>query len=273
MPPEPQSLKSTERFTDRVDDYAKYRPHYPQSVFDMLRDELGVGLGTTVADVGSGTGISTKPLLDLGCTVYAVEPNAAMRGAAERWLGAIPSFKSVEGTAERTTLSDRSVDAIVSAQAFHWFDPETARREFARILKPAGWVVLLWNDRVAQGPFCEAYERLVREYATDYDQVRARGSKAVDTNLSRVLDRGYETRTFANDQFLDFPRLKGLLLSASYTPRETDSNGPRMVAALRQIHGRYSTDGVVRMLCETHVYFGKVSAKAATIDTDSPFGA
>jgi SAM-dependent methyltransferase len=262
-------LKSTERFTDRVADYAKYRPHYPQSVFDMLRDELGFGPGTTVADIGSGTGISTKPLLNMGCTVYGIEPNAAMRGAAERWLAASPSFKSVEGTAERTTLADRSVDAIVSAQAFHWFDPEAARREFARILKPAGWVVLLWNDRIAQGPFYEAYEGLVRAYATDYDQVRARGSTAVDLSLSRVLDRGYQTRTFANDQLLDFRRLKGLLLSASYTPREIDADGIRMIAALRQIHDQYATGGVVRMLCETHVYFGNVAAKAA-IDGGAP---
>src|SRR5438132_418303 len=131
-------MKSVERFTDRVDDYAKYRPHYPQAVFDLLRDELGFQPGTIVADIGSGTGISTKPLLDLGCTVYAVEPNAAMRRAAEQGLGENPRLTNIAGTAEETTLAENSVDAIVSAQAFHWFDAAQTRREFERILRPNG---------------------------------------------------------------------------------------------------------------------------------------
>jgi SAM-dependent methyltransferase len=273
MPPKSTSLKSTERFTDRVEDYAKYRPHYPQAVFGMLRDELGFRSGTIVADIGSGTGISTKPLLELGCIVYAVEPNEAMRRAAEQWLGENPRMISVAGTAEETTLADRSVDAIVAAGAFHWFDPEAARNEFARVLKPAGWVALLWNDRIKRGPFYEAYEGLVREYGRDYDQVRARGKAAVHSSVSRVLAKDYQIRTFENDQHLDFTQLKGLVLSASYMPRESEPGGSRMIAALRAIYDRFSSDGVVRMLCETNVYFGKIAVTAEAHGEASRVGA
>src|SRR5437899_1233764 len=135
-------MNSTERFTDRVADYVRFRPHYPPAVFAELRDRLGLGAGSSVADVGSGTGISARPLLEMGCTVFAVEPNAAMRSAAEQWLGDFPRFQSIAGTAEATTLAEHSVDAVVAAQAFHWFDAASARREFQRILKPRGWVAL-----------------------------------------------------------------------------------------------------------------------------------
>lgn len=265
-------MKSIERFTDRVADYVKYRPHYPQAVFDMLRDELGFRPGTTVADIGSGTGISTKPLLELGCTVYAVEPNAAMRRAAEQWFGDQLRLMSVTGTAEETTLAEQSVDAILAAQAFHWFDAARARREFARILKPAGSVVLMWNDRLQTGPFYGAFERLIREYATDYDQVRVRGKAAVESNLSSFLLAGYQVRKFENHQTLDFARLKGLLLSASYTPPEGHPDRARMIADLNEIYERFAADGSIRMLCETSVYFGKLAAVGETLSKELEVG-
>jgi SAM-dependent methyltransferase len=259
MPPETQSLKSTERFTDRVDDYVKFRPHYPRAVFEMLRDELGFGPDTIVADIGSGTGIATKPLLELGCTVYAVEPNVAMRGAAVLWLGRHQHLTNVAGAAEETTLPEHSLDAIVAAQAFHWFDPTKARKEFARILKPSGWVVLLWNDRVQEGSFYQAYEAIVRRFATDYDQVRDRGRMAVESSMHRFLGGNCEVRSFENDQLLDFERLKGLLFSASYTPRESHPDGARMIAALREIYEHFARDGAVRMMCKTNVYYGRLT--------------
>jgi SAM-dependent methyltransferase len=264
MPPESQSLKSTERFTDRVDDYVKYRPHYPQAVFDLLGDELGFGPGTVVADIGSGTGIATKPLLELGCTVYAVEPNVAMRSAAALWIGRHPHLTDIAGTAEETTLGERSLDAIVAAQAFHWFDPAKARKEFTRILKPSGLVVLLWNDRVQEGPFYQAYEAIVRQYATDYDQVRDRGRMAIESSIRRFLGASCDVRSFGNDQLLDFDRLKGLLLSASYTPSESHPDRPRMIAALREAYERFARDGAVRMMCKTNVYFGRLTKNVAS---------
>jgi SAM-dependent methyltransferase len=259
MPPESTSLKSTERFTDRVEDYAKYRPRYPQAVFDMLRDELGFRPGTIVADIGSGTGISTKPLLELGCTVYAVEPNDAMRRAAEQQLGDNPRLMSMAGTAEESTLSEHTVDAITSAQAFHWFDAAKARQEFKRILRPNGWIVLFWNDRVKTGSFYGAYERLIREFGTDYDQVRARGKSAVESNLRDFFGGAYQVKTFDNDQCLNFEQLKGLVLSASYIPVEGHPSHARMIAEMHDMYKRIATAGTVRMMCKTNVYFGQLA--------------
>jgi SAM-dependent methyltransferase len=261
VPPESKILKSTERFTDRVADYVNYRPHYPQAVFEMLREELGFRRGTTIADIGSGTGISTKPLLELGCTVYAVEPNAAMRNAAELWLGDHPRMRSVAGTAEETTLSERTADAILAAQAFHWFDAAKARQEFARILRPAGWVVLLGNHRLkSESPFDESYDSLVEEFAIDLDLVKANELRSIDsvTLSSFFAANGFEIRSFRNNQDLDFDGLKGRLLSSSYAPKAPHPNHAPMISKLREIFDRCSTTGTVRMVYETNVRFGRL---------------
>ncbi len=137
-----------------------------------LESNAGLAPTATLADVGSGTGISAKLFLDNGNTVYGVEPNRDMRAAAEKFLHGNARFHSVDGSAEQTTLSDRSVDFIVAGQAFHWFDQPKARQEFARILKPGGWVMLMWNSRhIGTTPFLCDYEGLLREFAIDYTQV------------------------------------------------------------------------------------------------------
>jgi SAM-dependent methyltransferase len=254
-------MKSTERFSDRVADYVRFRPHYPSGVFEFLKGNLGFRQGVVVADIGSGTGISTKPLLDLGCTVFAVEPNAEMRAAAEARLNDNPKFQSIVGSAEETTLAEFSVDAVVAAQAFHWFDAEKARREFNRILKPTGLVVLLWNERLQSGsPFLEDYERHLRNYGTDYDQVKMSGRGAVALEiLSGFFDEnGYQTRSFENHQDFDFDGLKGRLLSSSYAPNETHPDHARMIEELHAIFERNSSAGGVRMLYETKIYFGRI---------------
>jgi ubiquinone/menaquinone biosynthesis C-methylase UbiE len=161
------------RFSDRVEDYVRFRPSYPAAVIELLRAEVGVGPGCTVADVGSGTGILTALLLESGSRVIAVEPNPAMRGAAEESLATHPRFVSVEGSAEATGLDDSSVDGITVAQAFHWFRVDDTAREFARILHPGGWVALIWNSRPLSGsPFLCAYESFLEEWGTDYTAVR-----------------------------------------------------------------------------------------------------
>src|SRR5579863_1256797 len=113
---------STTRFSDRVEDYVKYRPHYPKKILSYLQDRYAFGPGWVVADIGSGTGISTELFLRFGNNVFAVEPNLEMRSKAEELLAAHPGFRSVEGTAEATGLPGSSIDLIVAGQAFHWFD-------------------------------------------------------------------------------------------------------------------------------------------------------
>jgi len=163
----------TKRFSNRVENYIKYRPGYPTAVIDLLKCECGLSEDSIIADVGSGTGILSELFLPLGILVYGVEPNQDMRNAAERLLKNYPDFTSINGKAEATTLPENGVDFVVAGQAFHWFDGRAARDEFHRILKPRGWVVLIWNERhLDSTPFLRAYEELLLEFGTDYEQLR-----------------------------------------------------------------------------------------------------
>ncbi|MBS0382966.1 MAG: class I SAM-dependent methyltransferase [Proteobacteria bacterium] len=122
---------ATERFSDRVADYVRYRPDYPHALLDWLRDGLGLTPAWRVADIGAGTGISAKMFLDAGHAVTAVEPNAAMRGAAVAWLGGNPRFRAVDGRADATGLPAASVDLVAERYA----DDDTMRAWFGAGLR------------------------------------------------------------------------------------------------------------------------------------------
>ena len=180
---------ATARFTGRVDDYVRARPGYPEAIFDDLLAAGALRLGAVVADIGSGTGISSEPFLRRGFELFGVEPNAAMRAAAEGALARYPRFRSQPGAAEATGLAPRSIDLVVAAQAFHWFDGAHARDEFARILTAGGQVALIWNSRRSTGsPFLAAYEELLLEFGTDYTQVGHRGVAAMLERLAEIFD-------------------------------------------------------------------------------------
>src|SRR5512146_1480557 len=184
-------MDSKERFSSRVDAYIKYRPGYPAGVVETLRDECGLAPASIVADVGSGTGLLARILLGYGCRVYGIEPNAEMRAAGERLLEGYPLFTSLGGSAEETGLPDASVDFVTAGQAFHWFDPLRAREEFQRILKPRGWVALVWNERrLDSSPFLEAYEGLLQTYGIDYNQVNHRNVEEDPQAIPRFFGGG-----------------------------------------------------------------------------------
>lgn len=251
------SADATTRFSDRVQNYVRYRPGYPAPVLEVLRAETGLAPGHAVADVGSGTGISAKLFLDAGHPVYAVEPNAEMRAAAEAMLGGDARFHSVAGSAEATTLADASVDYVVAAQAFHWFAPAAVRPEWRRILRPGGWMVLLWNTRQTDStPFLRAYEALLHEHGTDYASVNH--ENVTDESLRAVLEDGYARRVVPSAQVFDFAALKGRLLSSSYAPNVDHSGHAPMLAALESIFDEHQQDGRVRFEYDTEIYFGRV---------------
>jgi ubiquinone/menaquinone biosynthesis C-methylase UbiE len=251
---------STQRFTDRVADYVKYRPTYPREIVAFLRDTCQLPADARVADIGAGTGISAKLFLDAGHPVVAVEPNDAMRQAADRWLAGFVDYRSVSGTGEATTLPDASVDLVIAAQAFHWFDPPAAKREFARILKPGGSIALIWNfRRVAGTPFLEDYEALLRRYSLDYAKV-ADSYPGDDRMLPWFGADFVKKGTFDNVQRLDFDGLKGRLASSSYAPKPGHENYEPMLAALRELFDKDAQDGLVDFVYDTLVYVGRKPA-------------
>lgn len=249
-------MKSTERFSDRVSNYVKFRPTYPDAVLETLQRESGLTPAAIIADIGAGTGILTRLLLENGNHVFAIEPNDAMRGAAEASLSKYDGFTSVAGTAEHTTLEDNSVDCIVVAQAFHWFEPATAKLEFARILKPSGWVALVWNTRhLDTTPFLKAYERLLRQFGTDYKAVHHRFIER--QTLAAFLGKTMRVYQFPHSQMLDYGGLEGRLLSSSYIPNVSHPEFPAMIKILRQIFDRHSTQGRISFDYDTDLYLAQ----------------
>jgi SAM-dependent methyltransferase len=252
------SPKATERFSDRVADYVRARPAYPEAFYTFLRVDLELTAGKAVADVGSGTGISARPLVEQGVVVYGVEPNAPMREAAEAGLGAFGEFRSVDGTAEATTLAGASVDVVLAAQAFHWFDKGRARAEFARILRPGGWVVLVWNERrLDSTPFLRGYEALLQTFATDYRQVRHENASA-DVIRAFFAPAEVRVREFANAQQFDYAGLEARLLSSSYTPGADHPGRAGMLAELRRLFDAEQRGGRVAFEYDTRAWYGRL---------------
>ncbi|HEY0792185.1 MAG TPA: class I SAM-dependent methyltransferase [Chthoniobacterales bacterium] len=251
-----------ERFGDRVKDYVKYRPAYPREVIDWI---LACTPGLqAVADVGSGTGIFASLWLQQGLRVFGVEPNQAMRAAAEAQLGADPNFVSVAGSAERTGLPAESVGLVTCAQAFHWFNHDAARAEFTRILRPPGYVALVWNDRdVAGDDFATAYEHLLREHAPEYLQVVHRNVSAADLEAFFAPEQ-LETVDFKNAQTLDSDAFIGRTLSSSYVPNQGKPGHEGMMAALERTFATHQSGGVVRMRYLTRVYLGRLRGPVGT---------
>jgi SAM-dependent methyltransferase len=251
-------LNPTQRFSDRVDDYVRYRPSYPPGVVALLRERAGLSGSSSVADVGAGTGIFTRLLLETGAKVFAVEPNEAMRRAAEDEFRGRSAFVSVAGTAEATGLADRAVQIVTSAQAFHWFDGPAARREFVRILVPEGWCALIWNTPISTAtPFAEGYENLKNTYGTDFKRVRHE-SLGKEGRFAAFFGSGpWSLECLENSQTLDYEGLKGRLLSSSYAPNAGHPSHEPMLKALTELFDWCQVNGVVRMDYVTEVYLGK----------------
>lgn len=248
---------SRERFTDRVADYIRYRPGYPSAAIDALCARIpdnGV-----VADIGSGTGIFTRLLLAQELTVYAVEPNAAMRDAAEASLGRMPGFVSVDAQAESTGLDDQSVDLVTAAQAFHWFHNDRARAEFVRILKPGGMLALIWNRRDQRDAFQQAYHALLLDFSPEYESVNHMNRS--DAELATFFrDPDLQIHCFANRQRLDRAGIIGRIKSASYCPAEDSPQFRRLADGIDALLLQHGKDGEIDFAYETRLYLGRLEA-------------
>ena len=249
---------STQRFSNRVADYVRFRPSYPPELLAWLQNKFGVDASWRVADIAAGTGISTKMFLDAGHDVFAVEPNAAMRAAATREFGKIPHFHAVEGTAEKTQLPDAGIDLVSAAQAFHWFDREKVRIEWKRILKRDGLAAIYWNSRLLAGsPFLENYEQLLRDCGDNYISVAERFID--DDSMRRWFGAGFRGATsFRYEQSLDFDALRGRLMSSSYAPKPGDPRHDPMILRLRHLFDASQSNGKIQFVYDTQIYVGNL---------------
>lgn len=250
--------QSTERFSDRVENYVRYRPDYPPEIVDQLIELCNLDDRSTIADIGSGTGIFSNRLLVRGLSVTAVEPNREMREAAEIQLSQYAGFSSVDGSAECSNLNDSSIDLIVAAQSFHWFRLSESHREFKRILKPSGSVTLIWNQREMQSPFHIDYDNLLQQHATDYNDTNHMNlsdltiTQLFDASSTRVLN-------FVNAQSFDLSGFLGRMQSASYTPAKGLPGHDNLIALATELFNQYEENGSISFDYNTRLYVGKLN--------------
>lgn len=247
---------NTKRFSNRVDDYVKYRPGYPKKVISFLQQNYDLKKNNIIADIGSGTGISTSIFLDAGYIVYAVEPNIEMRHKAVELLGKNPNFHQVNGKAEHTGLQPNSIDVIISGQAFHWFDAKSAKLEFKRILKKNGLVVLMWNERKTDSAFEKEYDQLIVRHSKDY--VKVDHKNIDDQKLANFFSPDdYYLELFFNQQVFDFNGLLGRLLSSSYMPARNERGYEAVIKDLRLLFDKHKKYEAIIFNYETKVYCGR----------------
>lgn len=247
------------RFSKRVENYVKYRPSYPAAVLDLLVERCGLSDSSRIADIGSGTGIFSRLLLDRGFHVYGVEPGDDMRAIAERDFADNPNFTSIPRRAEDTGLDPNSIDLVTIAQAFHWMDIPAFRAECQRILKPGGYTAIIWNNRKTSGtPFLEEYESILRKLESDYTS--AWQNRVNEESIADFFGgTHFELHTFPNQQTFDWVGLLGRVLSSSYVPLpDAPAYGP-MVESLREIFNKHSQAGTVAFEYSTEVYLGQIN--------------
>lgn len=252
-------LKNEERFTGKADIYKKFRSSYPKQLIDYLYTEVGFRQDSTIADIGSGTGIFSRLLLERGSQVYCVEPNADMRRVAENDLGDMAGFKnftSINAPAENTGLQEKSIDFVTAAQAFHWFDIPVFKAECLRILKKNGKVLLVWNTRDYESPLIRGDYEIRKKYCID-----TKGLGMTDIpKESLVFFSAYEQKSFRNDLRLDKETYVGMNLSRSYSPRQdknpTEYHG--LVNELNALFDQHSINGVILFPQFTNIYAGSI---------------
>jgi|RifCSP13_3_1023840.scaffolds.fasta_scaffold33036_2 ubiquinone/menaquinone biosynthesis C-methylase UbiE len=249
----------TQRFSDRAENYRKYRPGYPPQIYDYLHKQAGLERQDVIADLGSGTGLLSSLFLRRGHEVYGIEPNEAMRKSAEEDLAEQQNFKSINGRAESIPLPDASVDFVVAGQAFHWFEPKATRVEVKRILKPGRQTALIWNNRrIELNPFHRDYEQLLGRFGIDYAKVARRWMITNEEIAAWFAPHPMVQASFPNSKHVDAEGLRGGLLSASYIPTEGHPNYQPMLEALDELFARYQAGGFVQIEYKTMVYHGKV---------------
>ncbi|MFT3935825.1 MAG: class I SAM-dependent methyltransferase [Chitinophagaceae bacterium] len=248
--------KSTLRFSEKAANYNLYRPSYPPVIIEWLKKSINLQLQQSIADIGSGTGIFSAIFLQANYTVYGIEPNEPMRQFAETNFASQKNFHSIDGTAEQTNLPNNSVDLITVAQAFHWFDLPVVKKEFQRILKPNGYVLLAWNILQSNTPFLKAYALLKEKY----EEQDAHPDHADSIMINHFFaPQPVIKQEIENVQWRDADGLKGLLLSSSKIPQPQDERYASMMNELQQIIEKYAVNGKFELIYSTKLYLAKLN--------------
>lgn len=250
----------TERFGNRVTHYMQHRPSYPEAVLDHLEDRGIIGIGIDVADLGSGTGIFAQQVMGRGSPVWAIEPNSSMRGVAEAKIGRRNQFHSVVGRAEETSLPDGTVDNIVAAQAFHWFDPEATREEALRITGDKPKAGLVWNTRRSEGnAFLEALQGFIETWGIDYDEVTRSREEAEAAYDAFFGGSHWERWSTDHRQSLDWQGFRGRVMSMSYMPLPGQHDGADGIdEALKELFDDHAEDEHVVIEYDTVAVTGEL---------------
>lgn len=246
-----------ERFTDRADNYEKFRPGYPQSLIDYLSEQLHAQQPNVVAELGAGTGILSLELAKLNLELYVFEPNKEMRDKAIVSLQDRGNCVISDKKAEDTGLPSASCDMIVCAQAFHWFDTSKAKKEFQRIIKPDGSVAIIWNIRSIENAFGNAYEDFINNFSIDYEEVRKRQYRG--NNLPLFFREGtMQQLVFHYKTRISLEQLKGRTLSYSYMPNTGHPALKETMKALEVLFRKHEQEGIVELNYKTVLYIGKM---------------
>lgn len=240
------------RFSSRAEDYAKYRPSYPDAVIDRIIADLGNPAELMAADVGAGTGIASRMLADRRIKVIAIEPNAAMRQVARSH----PLVEFRDGSAEDTNLADAAVGLVTCFQAFHWFNPESTLKEFSRILKPKGKLAAVWHNRDRTDEFTRQYSLLTQQASNNDSELRYGTERHLrETSWFNPVRH----LVFPAQQPLDCQGLIGRAMSTSYIPQQGEIHD-RFIQDLKQLYQQYcDRHGLVYLQYRTSVYLTELS--------------
>jgi SAM-dependent methyltransferase len=242
------------RFSDRAEDYAKYRPSYPEEAITAVLSGLGEPAHLTAADIGAGTGISARLLADRGLHVWAIEPNAAMQQAAIPH----PRMTFQTGTAEETGLAEGSIDLVTCFQSFHWFEPIKSLTEFRRLLRSPGRLALIWNDRDQNDPFTAQYTQLIR-VASDQHPAEQRHIRTMEAEslVSSALFQNVRHLKFTYRQPVDLQALIGRVRSTSYLP-QTGAVYEQLVVDIAQLYEQWIKEtGAIELVHRTNVFLAE----------------
>jgi len=244
--------RTVDRFTDRVVDYEKYRPNYPPEILAILNQRIGFNKDWLIADIGSGTGISSKLFVDNGNNIFGVEPNRAMREASIHHFKKSRNFIAINASAEDTKIDDHCVDLIFAGQAFHWFDKERSKVEFERILKEDGHIVLVWNQRSPEDDFQQAYEDFLVAHIPEYKTVTQKN--ITDGQIEDFFKpRAFQKLSLANEQTFDLKAFFGRVKSSSYFPNE-ESTSKTLFDGLTSLFEKYAVGNKLLFKYQTDVY-------------------